>query len=1420
MRESQTSVCCESTDAPLLANNGVANIHRYKQKAYSLYSWKTNLMKTDEDHGDLIVFAGGMPRASYGDRNTVTAICGDYHVTFNLTSKIIDFCVVADEEAGHASCLVILAEEEIVFIDLDSEDWPAFASPYLACLHSSALTCSFLASNVSADIYDKIKEAGEKQQIGLSKRTWPINGGKLKNTDTPKQKDMLLTGHEDGTVQFWDASGVSLKLLYKLSTAQLFVSEDLGGDGAAAEDDDWPPFRKTGLFDPYSDDPRLGVKKMEMCPHTGTLVVAGTAGQILVLNLETEEKEIVPECVNVNLVAETDNFVWKSHNKLDMLTEAVKFSAGMQPTVVVQFYPPASCTSLTLHSEWGLVACGTAHGFALFDIIQKKNILSKSTLSPLDLANAADEGPMSRRKSLKKSLRESFRRLRRGRSQRKTGKPLATSPTRVEHDVISDTSDESHDDDGGASSPNEDESEVEEGEEEEFDMSDEGEGEQETEKGRKVESDREMGEETGTGSQVAPVERAEEAILEHFVEGGPSEDAEGVPVQEATEVEPGAGAEEIAMPTEDVAIPAAEVIDNVAQEAGDEDVEILEIDEQDLDGEHVLDNPSQEEIEEKEPTSQTAAISEQVPFFYYVTPKRFRESSKDTVKDKKDAEEKRKKEDIEGEGKGKSKFKLGQVFTRKEKMSTDEPANEEQEDNNVEQEQKPAGLFKKIFSRQASEQEESKDSEEQAPASPVTTPRGGVSKLKEWLQKREPETEMAKVEGVEAPESREGSLRRLFRRSRPTTLESPIEGEEQKSFGTKSPVDSQLSKRQRLKLALRQRHHSEEAQPPRAADETRPQFTLGEAQVKSRSLTRPSKLWLIGHSQSEKHPSPVVSEPSVPIESTDPRIIPTEESEPKKRKFFILPLRNLKGQEPENERAIQKSLDIYNIDERDSLQRTPSYERAISDNIIKSKISKGKSKGHEEEEGKLKKLIRMRSEIILRPFKKNKNQENRKSAPVPDVSVSKECEDVPDIEARHPSISTYIDDTPTAAVPPEIPPPDPESYSCPASAQPREMHETQSPKQLLSPDSEADSVVLDLHSLQSTPDVVRKVPDSRGSTLERSLRSRLTFSLPFGSAGGGGAASAEEEGVKPVERAIEARSQTSDYIGSMVRCLHLTKCFIANTQAMSATLWAGTNSGAIFVFTVAIPPSDKRSEITLTVQLGKEIHLKHGAPVISICILDGASRPFPEPMAVKKEAAPAANPNQPHRVLICSEEQFKVFTLPQLKPYCKYKLTAHEGSRVRKIGQVQESHIKKEDISGINSVVFSNRGEAIYMSSSCELERISLSAKHTTRALGTVPVLVKPKNTDVETPKTKPADDPAQDGEGHPPASPDGPATAPPTEEREAENETNKDKEEKETSEAVGGTSLKKLEDVPSVKENGDSSVLSGDITIDSIRDH
>ena len=35
-----------------------------------------------------------------------------------------------------------------------------------------------------------------------------------------------------------------------------------------------------GSFDPYSDDPRLGIQKIFLCKYSGYLAVAGTAGPV------------------------------------------------------------------------------------------------------------------------------------------------------------------------------------------------------------------------------------------------------------------------------------------------------------------------------------------------------------------------------------------------------------------------------------------------------------------------------------------------------------------------------------------------------------------------------------------------------------------------------------------------------------------------------------------------------------------------------------------------------------------------------------------------------------------------------------------------------------------------------------------------------------------------------------------------------------------------------------------------------------------------------------------------------------------------------------------------------------------------------------------------------------------------------------
>merc|ERR1719394_2280760 len=114
-----------------------------------------------------------------------------------------------------------------------------------------------------------------------------------------------------------------------------------GGD-EQEEEDEWPPFKKVGQFDPYSDDPRLAVKKVSFCGTTGRLVIGGTAGQVIICDLVGEAKEDadVP-VIKSDLVTEKEGFTWKGHQALLARPGPFKMPQGFQPRAFVQITPPA-----------------------------------------------------------------------------------------------------------------------------------------------------------------------------------------------------------------------------------------------------------------------------------------------------------------------------------------------------------------------------------------------------------------------------------------------------------------------------------------------------------------------------------------------------------------------------------------------------------------------------------------------------------------------------------------------------------------------------------------------------------------------------------------------------------------------------------------------------------------------------------------------------------------------------------------------------------------------------------------------------------------------------------------------------------------------------------------------------------------------
>ncbi|XP_017470022.1 PREDICTED: protein lethal(2) giant larvae [Rhagoletis zephyria] len=403
----------------------------------------TRLYKGKRGTVDVVIFSGGMPRSAYGDHNCVSVHTNNgNNVCLDFTSKVIDFFVTFQDNTDNVQVLVVLLEEEFCAYDLADSKVPAIKTPYLHSVHASAVTCNYLASLVNQDVYNKILHAGEEQNTECSKIQWPINGGILEeevpdvvDNDDVRLYEILLTGHEDGSVKFWDCTGVVLKPLYNFQTAPLFGNEnqdDIPAETSEPLDDSEPPFQKAGLFDPYSDDPRLAVKKIALCPKTGRIIVGGTAGQIVIASFVKRESENTPFKVSsMNLVSDRDGFVWKGHDQLTVRpnllepdAELVGYS-GVEITGILQVLPPASITCLALEANWGLVAGGTAHGLVLFDYNTFLPVFHRCTLNPNDLTGAGET--LSRRKSFKKSLRESFRKLRKGRSLRNNPSQVPTT---------------------------------------------------------------------------------------------------------------------------------------------------------------------------------------------------------------------------------------------------------------------------------------------------------------------------------------------------------------------------------------------------------------------------------------------------------------------------------------------------------------------------------------------------------------------------------------------------------------------------------------------------------------------------------------------------------------------------------------------------------------------------------------------------------------------------------------------------------------------------------------------------------------------------------------------------------------------------------------------------------------------------------
>ncbi|XP_053211449.1 lethal(2) giant larvae protein homolog 1-like [Panonychus citri] len=398
---------------------------------------------TTIDKEEYLIFGGGLPRYDYSHKYPVTIIkngAEKKHHVFDFPSNVIDFIVINSDDKDekifdYPEALIVLTAQEIVAIDLQHPDWLQYPLPYLNSIHSADVTACQYFSDIPEDVFSKLQSIGAKQNENkYTIREWPIKGGIVTEKPFTVTNDVLVTGHDNGNVNFWAAGDVSLRHLCSLETSKLFnfLEDDLipidsdevpANESNKEVEEKWPPFRSVGSYDPFADDVRLKVQKVIFSPYSSTLVVGGGCGQVIVFSL-ADDNNFTPLVVKtMNIIRPEENFPWKGQPAPKPRSEHVKF-VGFTAQALIQTNPPSYITHLAWHAEWNLLAIGTSYGFGLYDFLQHTVVVTKSTLNTKDSAALSEnDAPFSRHSSFRKSVRYSFRNLKRLRSLRDLKKP-------------------------------------------------------------------------------------------------------------------------------------------------------------------------------------------------------------------------------------------------------------------------------------------------------------------------------------------------------------------------------------------------------------------------------------------------------------------------------------------------------------------------------------------------------------------------------------------------------------------------------------------------------------------------------------------------------------------------------------------------------------------------------------------------------------------------------------------------------------------------------------------------------------------------------------------------------------------------------------------------------------------------------------
>ncbi|KAM8788993.1 syntaxin-binding protein 5 isoform 6-T6 [Rhynchonycteris naso] len=388
--------------------------------------------KTTRSGEPFIILSGGLSYDTVGRRPCLTVMHGKSTAVLEMDYSIVDFLTLCEtpypNDFQEPYAVVVLLEKDLVLIDLAQNGYPIFENPYPLSIHESPVTCCEYFADCPVDLIPALYSVGARQKRqGYSKKEWPINGGNW-GLGAQSYPEIIITGHADGSVKFWDASAITLQVLYKLKTAKVFEK--------SRNKDDKP---NTDIVD---EDP-YAIQIISWCPESRMLCVAGVSAHVIIYRFSKQEviTEVIP-MLEVRLLYEINDVETpegeqapplptpvggansqpippQSHPStsssssdglrdnvpcLKVKNSPLKQSPGYQTELVIQLVwaggePPQQITSLAVNSSYGLVVFGNCNGIAMVDYFQKAVLLNLGTIELYGSSDPCRREPRSPRKS-------------------------------------------------------------------------------------------------------------------------------------------------------------------------------------------------------------------------------------------------------------------------------------------------------------------------------------------------------------------------------------------------------------------------------------------------------------------------------------------------------------------------------------------------------------------------------------------------------------------------------------------------------------------------------------------------------------------------------------------------------------------------------------------------------------------------------------------------------------------------------------------------------------------------------------------------------------------------------------------------------------------------------------------------------------